>query len=58
MLFRSTILMQSGDGTGAMSYSEAPAAGTYTYRYQAYSGAISYYPSVQNRSLFAMETKR
>ena len=53
-----TILMQSGDGTGAMSYSEAPAAGTYTYRYQAYSGAISYYPSVQNRSLFAMETKR
>ena len=57
-----TELMQSSEA--AMSYSETPSAGTYTYRLQGKStnpfGTTTtyYYAGASNRSLFVIETKR
>lgn len=57
----STVLMEAGY-IPPMSYSEAPAAGTYTYKLQVYSpsgtGSLIGYGGLSNRSLFAIETKR
>jgi len=55
----STVLM---DGLVAMSFSDTPSSGTYTYKLQVLtpsgSGTIATYAGVSNRSLFAIETKR
>jgi hypothetical protein len=54
-----TVLMY---GLVAMSYSDLPTAGTYTYKLQCYSAPVSgttlSYGGASNRSLFAIETKR
>jgi hypothetical protein len=57
----STELMQSNET--AMSYSETPSAGTYTYKLQVKTlNPVSYsvitYAGASNRSLFVIETKR
>lgn len=58
----STELMQSSET--AMSFSETPSAGTYTYRLQCIStnsfgvSSIYFYAGASNRSLFVIETKR
>lgn len=57
----STELMRSGEP--AMSYSESPTAGTYTYRLQCLSsntagGSVLSYAGASNRSLFVIEAKR
>lgn len=54
----STELMQGG---ASMSYSDTPAAGSYTYKLQVISdgtGTVYVYAGVSNRSLFTIETKR
>jgi len=57
-----TELMQSNEA--AMSYSETPSAGTYTYKVQCQSSnpfgatTITSYAGASNRSLFVIETKR
>jgi hypothetical protein len=56
----STELMQGGS-IPAMSYSDTPSAGSYTYKLQVrsdFSGSASTYAGVSNRSLFTIETKR
>lgn len=56
----STELMQGG-GNCAMSFSDTPSAGTYTYKLQVtsdFGGTPTAYAGVSNRSLFVIETKR
>jgi hypothetical protein len=56
----STELMQGGS-IPAMSYSDTPSAGSYTYKLQVrsdFGGTPSTYAGVSNRSLFTIETKR
>jgi hypothetical protein len=56
----STELMQGGS-IPAMSYSDTPSAGSYTYKLQVrsdFGGSASTYAGVSNRSLFTIETKR
>lgn len=61
-LVRGTTVLMEGSYSAAMSYSETPAAGTYTYKIQVYSeapsGSLGTYGGLSNRSLFAIETKR
>lgn len=57
----STVLLESN--SASMSYSEQIAAGTYVYKLQISTeiygaGSLTITPSVSNRSLFAIETKR
>jgi hypothetical protein len=57
----STELMQSSANNPAMSFSDTPTAGTYTYRLQVKTdviGSPNTYAGISNRSLFAIETKR
>jgi hypothetical protein len=57
----STELMQSSANNPAMSFSDTPTAGTYTYRLQVRTdviGSPNTYAGISNRSLFAIETKR
>jgi hypothetical protein len=56
----STVLMLGGVNP-AMSYSESPTSGTYTYRLQVFTepySSVVAYAGISNRSLFAIETKR
>jgi hypothetical protein len=60
-LVRDSTVLKLGGVNPAMSYSESPTSGTYTYRLQVQSGFeydIVQYAGLSNRSLFAIETKR
>jgi hypothetical protein len=60
-IVRGTTELMQGGTLAAMSYSDTPTAGTYTYRLQVRSdfpGSPIAYAGVSNRSLFVMELKR
>jgi hypothetical protein len=62
-LVRDSTVLMTGGSNPAMSYSDTPATGTYTYRIQVYHevpflGYTIAFSGLSNRSLFAIETKR